>query len=460
MGVMEGGGAGWFLAEWMINGEPPMDALAIDSRRFGGYADRDFRVSKAVECFAAQFGIHYPYEERPAGRPNLTNPIYTTLKQKGAVFGSVYGWERPNWYALNSGINGEQTESILSFQRSNWFEAVASECQNVHDNVGIADASVFSKFAVKGKEATKFIDCLGANAVSQKDGSISLTHALTPQAGIISEFSVTRHCDQHYYLVSAAAANRMDEDLLCTRANGFDITISNVTKHYGVLTVMGPKSRELLSRLTSTSLTKSDFPWLSAQQITVADVELTALRVSYIGELGWELHHKFEDQKKLFNALYESGQDLGVGLFGAFAINSMRLEKGYRAWGSDLTSERTPIEAGLGYLVKTDGRNFEGRDRLLARSSQHAAWEMHLLELDEQPNDPFYMHTVYSAAEAVGMVTSGAYGHRVKKPLALAYFRKTPDPMSQITVSILDGLVNARILEIPPYDPSNLKMKM
>ena len=200
MGVMEGGGSGWFLAEWMVNGEPPMDALAIDSRRFGGYADRDYRVSKAVECFAAQFGIHYPYEERPAGRPKLTNPIYETLKQKGAVFGSAYGWERPNWFA----VNGEQQESILSFQRSNWFKAVADECRAVQERVGIADASVFSKFEVTGKDAARFIDALGANAVPQMDGSISLTHVLTPNGGVISEFSVTRLSEQHYYLVSAA----------------------------------------------------------------------------------------------------------------------------------------------------------------------------------------------------------------------------------------------------------------
>ncbi len=459
MGVMEGGGSGWFLAEWMVNGEPPMDALAIDSRRFGGYADRDYRVSKAVECFAAQFGIHYPYEERPAGRPKLTNPIYKTLKEKGAVFGSAYGWERPNWFAYDIENHGGQSESILSFQRSNWFEAVGNECRAVQERVGIADASVFSKFEVRGKDSTRFIDSLGANAVPKKDGMISLTHALTPKGGVLSEFSVTRLSSLHYYLVSAAAANRMDEDLLRNRSQGFDITLNNITNDYGVLVVMGPKSRELLAKFTTADLSNDAFSWLSAQQIKVANVDVIALRVSYVGELGWELHHKFEHQLKLFNVLYEAGQEFDVGLFGAFAMNSMRLEKGYRAWGGDLTSERTPIEAGIKFLTKADNREFVGRETLLKRESSNQAWQMHLLELDEQPNDPFYMHTVFLDEKPVGMVTSGSYGHRIQKPLALAYFSEPINLDDTFSVSILDGMVNARILEKPPYDPSNSKMK-
>ena len=201
------------------------------------------------------------------------------------------------------------------------------------------------------------------------------------------------------------------------------------------------------------------FPGLSAQQIKVADADVIALRVSYVGELGWELHHKFEHQLRLFNSLYEAGQEFNVGLFGAFAMNSMRLEKGYRAWGGDLTTERTPIEAGLKFLTKPDNREFVGREALLERENSERAWQMHLLELEEQPNDPFYMHTVFLDDRAVGMVTSGSYGHRVQKPLALAYFSESVNFDDTFSVSILDGMVNARILEKPPYDPTNAKMK-
>ena len=455
MGVMEGGGAGWFLAQWMVDGMPPMDALAIDSRRFGGYADREFRVSKAVECFAAQFGIHYPYEERPAGRPKLSSPIYETLASKGAIYGSVYGWERPNWFANES----ENSETVLSFQRSNWFEPVAQECRNVQTNVGLADVSVFSKFEVKGDDATHFVDSLGSNAAPEKDGSIILTHVLNSSGGVETEFSVTRLSQHHYYLVSAASANRMDEDLLANHAHGHKVIVKNRTRDYGVLALMGPRSRDLLNTLTDIDLSNDHFPWLSARQIVIADIAVTVLRVSYVGELGYEIHHQIQDQQPLFDSIYQAGQEFGMGLFGAFAMNAMRLEKGYRAWGLDLTSERTPIEAGLKYLVKTQDRQFSGKAALLDRDQSPDAWQMHLIELDQQPNDPFYMHTIFSNDEAIGMVTSGAYGHRVNKALALAYFKTMPASYDAIKVSILGTLINARILENVPYDPDNLNMK-
>ena len=237
MGVMEGGGSGQFLAQWMIGGEPPADALAIDSRRFGGYADRQFRVDKAVECFAAQFGIHYPYEERPAGRNRRVTPIYQTLKDLGAVFGAAYGWERPNWFS----VNGEVQHSSLSFQRCNWFDAVTQECKCVQERVGIADLSVFSKFRVTGDNAEQFIDQLGANRAPASRGDVVLNHVLTPSGGVASEFSITWLDTNHYYLVSAAAAERHDEDLLRNRALQFDsLQIENITEEVGVLAVMGP----------------------------------------------------------------------------------------------------------------------------------------------------------------------------------------------------------------------------
>ena len=455
MGVMEGGGAGWFLAQWMVDGTPPMDALAVDARRFGGYADRDYRVSKAVECFAAQFAIHYPNEERAAGRPKLTSPIYQTLRQMGAVFGSVYGWERPNWFAPAGGGR----ETVLSFQRTNWFLPVAQECDLVRHRVGMADMSMFSKFEVTGADATAFTDSLGANSAPGRDASVVLTHVLTETGGVRAEFTVTRLSQTHYYLVSAAPANRMDEDLLIEHARRFDVSVRNRTREYGILTLAGPKSREVLSRLTEDGIGNRQFPWLTARQITVAGISLTALRVSYVGELGYELHHDIRYQQRLFDCLYQAGRKSGMGLFGAYAMNAMRLEKGYRAWGSELTTERTPLEAGLDYLVKPRNREFTGKQAMLDRQRSGESWQMHLLELDECDTDPFYMHTVFSSGQAIGVVTSAAYGHRVGKSLALAYFRTMPEPGDEIQVLILGTLVNARILQQAPYDPDNLKMK-
>jgi len=440
MGVMEGGGAGKMLAEWMDAGEPPMDALAVDSRRFGAYADRRYRVDKAVECFAAQFGIHYPYEERPAGRMKKITPSYELLKKQGAVFGSAYGFERPNWFSRNASV----TESTLSFRRPNWFDRVGGECHNVRDNVGMADLSVFSKFAISGPDAFRFIDQLGANCAPGLN-KINLNHVLTESGGVLSEFTVTQLSNGVFYLNSAAAALRQNEDLLRIRSKGFNIKIENLTDKKGVLAVMGPNAELLLSSLCDKSLDVGDFPRFSSQPIEIADITVDALRISYVGETGFELHHDIDKQKQLFEHFMQAGKKFDLGLYGAFAMNSMRLEMGYRAWGADLTTERTPLEAGLGRFVKTEGRDFVGRQAMLEKNS---GWSMHLLELEEAEFDPFYSHTVLKNDEAVGMITSGAYGHRRGCSLGLVYFRQPIDLECEFQVLVLGRKVSARIKQV------------
>jgi dimethylglycine dehydrogenase len=441
MGIMEGGGAGKFLAEWMAGGEPPMDALAVDARRFGGYADREYRVDKAVECFAAQFGIHYPYEERPAGRNKKLTPGYELLKNKGAVFGSVYGFERPNWYSPDAAVK----QSSLSFRRANWFEPVAAECKNLQHNVGLGDLSVFSKFRVSGRDAFRFIDQLGANCAPQA-GRIGLTHVLTESGGVHSEFSVTRLAAAEFYLVSAAAAGRQDDDLLRRRAQGLDVSIENITDAKGVFGIMGPNAEAMLQQITEQDLSIEAFPWLCARPVTIAGIEVNALRVSYVGEPGFELHHDIAQQERLLRHLLQAGEKFELGFYGAFAMNSMRLEMGYRAWGADLTTERTPLEAGLDYLVKTEGRDFIGRDAMLARAQAEDHWSMELLEFEEPEFDPFYLHTVYRGDAVIGMVTSGSYGHRLQKAIGLAYFRENVTAGDELSVEILGRPGKARII--------------
>ena len=449
MGVMEGGGAGRFLAEWMDGGEPPMDALAVDARRFGDYADRSYRVAKAVECFAAQFGIHYPYEERPEGRDLKLTPAYPVLKSRGAVFGSVYGYERPNWFSTDPAIDF----STLSFRRANWFEAVAAECANLQTNVGLADLSAFSKFRLTGPDAYRFVDRLGANRVSAP-GRVGLTHALTESGGVASEFSVTRLESNEFYLVSAAAAGRHDEDLLRRRADGFDVRIENVTDAMGVLGVMGPNAQSLLERLCEQDLSISAFPWFAARKLNIDSIEWVALRVSYVGVNGFELHHAIEDQAALLQRLLRSGADFDIGFYGAFAMNSMRLEMGYRAWGADLGTERTPLEAGLAQLVHSEGREFVGRDAMLERDRSDSRWRMKLLEFDAPEFDPFYLHTLYSDGQAVGLVTSASYGHRLGKAIGLAYLRQAWSPGEPLEVEILGRRVDARITTPLPFPGS------
>ena len=477
MGVMEGGGAGRFLAGWMVDGAPPMDALPVDPRRFGGYAvERDYRVAKAVECFGRQFAAHYPFEERPAGRPCRVTPIYGAQAAQGAVFGCAYGWEQPNWFvrggeSRNESRNESQNESrsesqseprnglrpesrpkvrnepriesrpprpesqpephdpAPTFGRPAWHEAVAVECRAVRDRAGLMDLSALAKFEVAGADAPAFVERLGANRPPRTVGRIGLTHVLTEAGGVASEFTVTRLAADRYYLTSAAAAERHDEDLLRRHAASFaGVDVVNRTDHLGILGLMGPEARAVLGALTDADLDDAAFPWLSARTVRVGAVEARALRMSFAGECGWELHVATDDLPALHDALCTAGEAVGLQPFGAYAMNSLRLEKGYRAWGADLTTERTPLEAGLGHLVRTEGREFTGREALLARAASPSAWRMVLLSIDpDRDADPFHGHTVWRGGRAIGIVTSAATGHRTGLTLALAYLRPEAD---------------------------------
>ncbi len=495
MGVMEGGGAGRFLADWMVDGTPPMDALAVDPRRFGGYADRDYRVAKATESFGLQFGVHYPFEERPAGRPRRVTPIYEAQAARGAVFGCAYGWERPNWFATGpesrsashlesddalhfaSGADmrwdktedpgGDPRDAPLTFLRPAWRETVAAECRAVRDRAGLVDLSAFAKFEVCGADAAAFVERLGTNRPPQAVGRIGLTHVLTEAGGVASELTVTRLAADRYYLTSAAAAERHDEDILRRHAAAFsDVEVVNRTDHLGILGLAGPEARTVLGALTDADLDDNAFPWFSARAIRIGAVEARALRVSFVGELGWELHVAMTDLPALHEALCAAGEPVGLRPFGAYAMNSMRLEKGYRAWGVDLTTERTPIEAGLGHLVRTEGRVFTGRGALIARAANRNLWRMVLLSIEPHGEaDPFYVHTVWNGGRAVGIVTSAAPGHRTGTVLALAYLRPEASEADAcgagggLEVSILGRRSRARLLDAPPYDPTNERLR-
>src|SRR5690606_365373 len=292
----------------------------------------------------------------------------------------------------------------------------------------------------------------GAN-LAPKPGRVGLTHALSPAGGTESEFTVACLSDGHFYLTSAAAAEMRDDDLLRARAEGFDMTVSRVTDDWAVIGLMGPASQAILERLTDDPVG----PWMSVRQMTVAGIPVRALRLSYVGELGWELHVAADRAAELFLALEAAGKPEGIGCFGAYAMNSMRLEKGYPAWGSDFTTERTPAETGMGFLVKPD-HDFIGREALLRRMADPARWEMVLLEIEPGAREPYYAHSIWQGAACVGIVTSAATGHRTGKVLALAYLRDR-SARDGLEVEILGTRRKARILERPPFDPDNLRLR-
>ncbi len=447
MGVMEGGGAGWFLAHWMTHDAPPIDALAVDSRRFGDWADRDYRVAKAVESYGLQFGVHYPNEERPAGRGLRLSPLHDLMLDRGAVMGAAHGWERPNWFSDKAGDSAYD-----SFRRANWFPHVAQEVDAATSCVAMADLSVFSKFDLTGPDAVEFVNALGANRAPRPE-RIGLTHALTTEGGIQSEFTVAMLSGTQAYLSSAAAAEEIDFDLLQHRATGYDVAIRNVTEELGVIGLMGPRSADILQCVVDQK--PLNFPWLSVQEIRVSELSVRTLRISYIGEAGWEFHVPAENAVQVFEAIEIAAKPYGLGFYGAYAANAMRIEKGYRAWGSDLTVERSPLEAGLGAFVKSDGRDFIGKEAMLGRERP---WDMVLLEIEAGEVDPFYTHTIWQYETPVGIVTSGAFGHRTGKTLALAYLRD-PTARTTLSVNILGMRRAAHILDRPSFDPDNTRLR-
>ncbi len=467
MGVMEGGGAGWFLAHWMTQGAPPMDAIAVDSRRFGAWADRSYRIEKAVECFGLQFGVHYPFEERPAARNVRLSPLHQQMLDRGAVMGFAHGHERPNWFSQKT-----QDRAEHSFRRCNWFKAVADEIDTVTHRVALADLSVFSKFRVTGPDTSRFLETLGTNR-APSIGRVNLNYVLTPAGGICSEFTVAMTANHEAYLTSAAAAEEHDYDVLTAHAEIFDVVITNKTDQLACIALMGPHAADVLGKLLDTTSERDQlesFMWLENRHINLSGISVLALKISYIGESGWELHVQADKAAELFLQLEEAGKPFGIGYYGAFAANSMRLEKGYAAWGVDLTTERTPLESGLERLVRSDQRDFVGRDLMLQRQTEQP-WCQVLLEIETADVDPFYAHTVFRMSvnkdpSPVGMVTSGTYGHRCKQTLALCLLRDTQTISAlksgdfiELAVSILGKHRKARVLEQIPFDPENQRLK-
>ncbi|MCP4045052.1 MAG: FAD-dependent oxidoreductase, partial [Gammaproteobacteria bacterium] len=456
-GITAAGGAGWQLAEWIVEGEPTIDMLGVDPRRFGDYANKDYLIAKNEEAYANVFVIHYPDEERPAGRPLRVAPSYGRMKEKGAVFGQKFGWERPNFFATD----GMPQEDDWSFRRSRWFEAIRKEVANTTSRVGLLDMTAFAKCQVSGPGAEAFLDYFVANALPQKTGSIGLCHALNQNGGVHSEFTVCRMSDSSFYLVSAGAFQRLDHDYLKKHMpKDGSVDFTQLTDAVGVLVVAGPRSRRLLQRVTDTDLSNGAFPWLTAQDITVGGVAVNAMRVNYIGELGWELHHPLELQNRLFDALFEQGADLGLRPFGIRAMDSMRYEKSYRMVGTELSIEYSAYESAMGRFIKLDKGEFLGRDAVIARNEAGLSNLLVTLEVsDVDDADALGNNALLKDDELVGRATGGHFGFRVDKSLALGMVRpELAKPGTSLQIEILGKTYPATVIADSPFDPGNERL--
>ena len=457
IGITQGGGCGKYLAQWMIDGEAEIDMRSFDPRRFGGYADKSYTLPKVIDMYQSLFAVHYPHEEREAGRPAITGPAYARLKARGAVFGEAFGWERANWFAPE----GVAPADEHSFRRTNWFPHVEAECRAVRERVGLVDLSSLAKFEVSGTGAERFLDGLCANALPSKVGGIGLTHILTERGGVAGEMVVTRLAPDRFYVLSAATARLHDLDWMSQRLpEDGSVVVEDVSMSYGVLSVSGPRSRDLLAKLTEADLVNGAFPWLSAREITVAGLPVRALRISYLGELGWELHHPLPRQLELYDALLEAGEELGIADVGMRAVDSMRLEKGYRAFGTDLITEYTLLEAGLERLVRFDKGDFLGRDALLARREQGLSQKLVYMSVDTKDADCVGSEPVFCADKLVGLVSSGGYGHTVGRSLAFAYVdAELATEDAALEIDILGEQCLATVMTKPLHDPGNTRLR-
>ena len=479
-GVTAAGGAGWQLAHWIVDGEPTLDMMGVDPRRFGPYAGRGYLKEKNEEAYAKVFTVHYPDEERTAARPLRRFPCHDRMAALGAVFGSVYGWERPAWFApkgyalseadlgkpdvlLNEnhpeGAPGEPVREKWSFRRSNYFPIVGAECRHVHEKVGLLEMSAFAKFEVTGPGAEGWLDSLFTNKVPTAVGKVSLTYLLTEKGGVRAEFTVYREAPQRFYLVSAGALERHDHDyLIKALPTDGSVRIDKITTAHGVFVLAGPKSRELLSRVTDADLSNAAFPWLTGQTIDIGAAQVKALRVNFVGELGWEIHHPIEMQNYIFDKLFAAGADLDLKPFGIKAMDSLRLEKSYKLIPRELSIEYAALESGLSrFLSMKKPCGFRGKEGLLAWREQGFANQAVTLEVkgvtdaDARGSEPIWL-----GDELVGRATSGGYGFRVEKSLALAMVR--PDLAAlgtELEITILGERYKCVVIADSPFDPEN-----
>jgi dimethylglycine dehydrogenase len=429
----------------------------LDVRRFGEYArTTQYVVSRAREVYEREYAIHYPEEELPAGRPLKTSPLYDRLARRGAVYGVRFGWERPLWFARDGG----RAHDGYSFRRGNWHEAVGEECRAVRSRVGMLDQTSFAKFELSGPGAEKLLDRLCANAIPREPGTTALTQMCTPAGGIECDVTVTRLAEARFYVVSAAATEAHDLAWIERHLPGDgSVTLANVTARYGVITLAGPRSRELLEAVTDADCSREAFPFFRCREIEVGRAPVRALRISYVGELGYELHHPLEYQRHLDEQVREAGEPLGLVDFGYRALDSLRLEKAYRLWGVDMSQNWTPLEAGLGRFVRLDKGDFIGRDALLRQRANGLVRELACLAVDVDGADPHGFEPVLAGGNAIGYVTSGGYGHVLETSLALAYLPVAHTrPGTELAVEVLGEPRPARVVSQPPYDPDNERL--
>jgi dimethylglycine dehydrogenase len=456
VGIAQGGGAGKYMAQWMTYGDADINMLEFDPRRYLSWAHKDYAIAKSIDEYKRMYVTPLPNEGLDVGRPIKKTPIYKKLKDQGAIYIDAFGWERPKWFA-ETGM-----QEKYSYKRSNAFPYVQKECEAVYNSVGVLDLSTFTKCEISGEGSEAFLNRLCANRIPKKDGSIVLTHMLNAKGRIQSELTITRLPNNLFYVLSSTASEIRDFDWFNRHVSEREkVNIKNVTQDYGVLVLVGPKSRTVLSQLTSQNLNNNDFPWLKGKEILINKIPVRALRVNYVGELGWELHHPMDQMVSLYDAIYEVGKKENIVNFGTYAVNSMRMEKAYRGWGSELTGEISLVEAGMDRFFNLKKKNnFFGAKALQEKVQSGVDIKLVYLDVDADNADAMGNEPIYHKNKIVGVTTSGSYGFRVKKSLAFGYVKSDlMNAGSELEIEIQGQRRKAKILDSAVYDQDNQKLK-
>ena len=456
-GFSQSGGLGLLLAQWIIEGEPELDLFPWDLARFGAWADKSYTKARAFDCYTHRFKIHFPYEEREAGRPMRKRPLYDRQKDLGAVFGLNYGWEHPLWYAPE----GVEPVEHYGFERQNWFEPVGEECRSLRESVGVLDISNFAKYEVKGAGARDWIDRVVANKVPSEIGRSCLAPLIGVRGGIAGDFTVTCLADDHYMMFGSGMAERFHKRFFDKVGMPDGVTMRSLTDDWVAFNIAGPKARELLQRLTNEDLSNESFRFMRSRRMSVAGIDVLALRVSFTGDLGWELYAPEADQAALYEALLEAGRDLGARPVGGRALLSLRLEKGYGSWGREYSPEYWPQELGLERLIKLDKPEFLGRSAYLEIKDRAPRYKLMNFKVEAETADATGGEPIFTKdGKAIGAVTSGAYGFTVESSLAMApILAEHAIPGQEVDIAILGKPHNATILDAPLFDPEGQRLR-
>ena len=463
-GIAAGGGAGKALAEWILGGEPPYDLWPVDIRRFGRpHRESDWVRTRTHEMYGKHYTIAWPHEENESGRSYRRSPLYDELRAAGACFGEKLGWERPNWFAPSA----VEPRDDYSFERKNWFAHVGREHRAVRERVGVFDQTSFAKFELAGRDAEGALSWMCANDVARAPGSVIYTQLLNSRGGIECDLTVARVTEDCYYIVTGTGFASHDLHWMRTHVPaGLAVEFTDVTDNYSVISVFGPRSRDLLSSICEDDLGNAAFPFGSAREIRVAGVSVMALRITYVGELGWELHAPVASAREVYGAVLAAGQAHGVADCGYRAIESLLLEKGYRAWSSDLSPDHTPLQAGLGFAVKLNSNTpFLGREALVEQRQSPLKRRLACFTTDDNEVVLLGRETIYRNGERVGWLTSGGFGYTVDASIGYGYVRNEAGVDREYLCSgtyeleVASRRVPASIHFAPLYDPRNERIR-